>query len=291
MIQLLFLMEVPVLRKVFLMSLIALAAFSCKKKTNSALHASGTETMYDYGALPNGKFGVTCIDGRKFEFESMRDPAIYTSCGPTDDNIFLLECLKGDSAQASRMFVALFEREHVSAGDCKTLLNSLYTRVNISLNNLGLTSILGLAGLPKLDYVNLDDNQLPTLWGLGGHKRVRVITARNNKVADWAGIGAMPNLSDLDLTHNELELTSIPALPANLLKLSVAGNKISAINGFQYTSLQDLDLRDNQISFINEDALPRTLSFLRLSGNPLTKQSCPAVIKYPVVAAICKDLP
>ena len=158
---------------------------------------------------------------------------------------------------------------------------------------------------PKLEYLNISGNKLEKVneaWG--GHDRMKIVFAADNKFKTLAPFKSMPKLEELYMAQNQLtNLSGWEALPA-LKKLHLRRNKINKIEeeGLpELPELQYLNLRHN--SFDNLEVIFRlftTPSFPALKDVNILNNPCELnmssfnilmaefLIKKPTLERVCK---
>ncbi|GMF50130.1 unnamed protein product [Phytophthora fragariaefolia] len=131
--------------------------------------------------------------------------------------------------------------------------------------------ILELSNLRTLDLAANRLSELPPQ--LNALKSLKTLKVPNNALVELPDLSGLDALTTLVLDGNVLE--DIPnALPPNLTKLSLKGNRLRAVprSVLQLTQLQELDLGDNCL-----EALPSNLGELQelqelnVDGNKLTE--------------------
>ncbi|CCI46646.1 unnamed protein product [Albugo candida] len=156
--------------------------------------------------------------------------------------------------------------------------------LNLSHNNLKHISAK-IQDLKLLQVLNLSYNQLRKLpSGLHHNTYLHTINASRNLVSSvsWA-VWTLVNLSNLDLSHNELKIFTIPVCPTtvessnetcNLEILKLSCNKLTGFPRFQssFRKLRILDLSNNEITDLQDEALLSlcALEELNLACNMLT---------------------
>ena len=105
---------------------------------------------------------------------------------------------------------------------------------------------------------------------------VDTVDLSHNQISNIIHLQSCHNLCDLDLSHNRVTvLSNLSRVVGNLLKLNLAGNHISNLDGIEKLyALESLDLSDNYIDEEDEIGLLTRLPCLEsiyLEGNPLAE--------------------
>ena len=106
--------------------------------------------------------------------------------------------------------------------------------------------------MPKLEYLDVSYNKLEKVnEGWAGHPSLKIIKSIDNKFKTMAPFKAMPKLTELYLSNNN----------------------ISALNGYEgLPALKKLHMRHNKIENIDEELPPlESLVYLNLRTNKLSK--------------------
>ena len=107
----------------------------------------------------------------------------------------------------------------------------------------------------ELQFVSANLEELDAVNGIQLIKTIQEWVSKNNDLAP--------------LILDDLELTKVPELPANVLSLSLAGNKLKSLENLP-KSLKVLDVESNNIgnkTVLKLDHLPDTLESLKISNN------------------------
>ncbi|KAF4617395.1 hypothetical protein D9613_006011 [Agrocybe pediades] len=141
----------------------------------------------------------------------------------------------------------------------------------VDLNGKKLESVARLKEfLPKLDVLNLNDNELAWLSGIPGS--VRTLSVARNRLTGLTSYGQLLNLENLDISNNEVEslkqleclkhlrelradhnqIASLDGLERmdGLVKLSVQGNVIESVDFTQYRWLDTIGDAEHQFESI-----------------------------------------
>ena len=124
-----------------------------------------------------------------------------------------------------------------------------------------------LAGLTRLEWLDLSNNRVSTLTPLAGLKSLRWLRLPGNEIRSLAGLESLSRLGVLDLTDNAVSSLEPLSSVLSLYRLYLNGNTISDLAPLSgLTRLQDLYLNDNKISGLGPLAQLR-LSELDLGNN------------------------
>lgn len=127
--------------------------------------------------------------------------------------------------------------------------------------------------LPWLSELDLAHNRLQALpESLGVFRQLTRLDLSYNRLQYFApGPDTLPKIRELKLDNNQLR--DLPALPANLLSLSLSGNQFDHIPAtlLQLPDLKDLYLDRNRIASLPENfgKLQHTLIRWGMAGNPV----------------------
>ncbi|BGO93388.1 hypothetical protein NBRC10512_005555 [Rhodotorula toruloides] len=104
--------------------------------------------------------------------------------------------------------------------------------------------------LPKLDEVNLNENDISYLTGIPS--TLRTLLVSSNRLTSLASFSHLRNLERLDLSNNQLESVHQLACLKHLRELKADGNEISSIEGVaQLDSLVRLSLKSNRLQSVD----------------------------------------
>ena len=136
-----------------------------------------------------------------------------------------------------------------SIREIKTPLVSYQCLKVLNLDQNGLTSLEGLGALAKLQVLTASGNNLGSCGGLDSLSQLRVLDLSNNKIAGVAELSGLANLEILRLAQNVVEsLTSADRLES-LTVLDISDNKLRALEDFCSLSalhrLRDLRMEGN----------------------------------------------
>ncbi|KAF8909016.1 hypothetical protein CPB84DRAFT_1766683 [Gymnopilus junonius] len=141
---------------------------------------------------------------------------------------------------------------------------------SIDLSNAKLESVARLKEfLPRLDALNLNQNELAWLSGVPGS--VRTLSVANNCLTGITSYSHLLNLENLDISNNEVESLRQLECLRRLRELKADANKIMSADGLQKMDvLAKLSLQGNAIKTIDfaQYRWPR-LEMLNLSNNRL----------------------
>lgn len=147
---------------------------------------------------------------------------------------------------------------------------------NVSEANFRLNSIreikTPLVSYQCLKVLNLDQNGLTSLEGLGALAKLQVLTASGNNLGSCGGLDSLSQLRVLDLSNNKIAGVAELSGLANLEILRLAQNVVESLTSAdRLESLTVLDISDNKLraleDFCSLSALHR-LRDLRMEGNP-----------------------
>lgn len=95
---------------------------------------------------------------------------------------------------------------------------------------------------------------------------LRIVSIRDAKLADTAGIGAFANVERLAVANHAI--TSVQELEAlgKLEDLDLSDNRLTSVTGIADLPLKQLDLSNNPIVSLTEIEAPKTLQTLRING-------------------------
>jgi Leucine-rich repeat (LRR) protein len=143
-------------------------------------------------------------------------------------------------------------------------------KIDLRYNNLS-GSFPNFKGLPHLQTLQLQSNQLTTVPNFSNLPNLQALDLGSNKLTTVPNFSAQPKLQTLELWNNQL--TTVPnfsTLP-KLQTLDLGSNKLTTVPNFSaLPKLQELNLRSNQLTTVpNFSALPK-LHELYLWDNQLT---------------------
>lgn len=115
-----------------------------------------------------------------------------------------------------------------------------------------IVDISPLAGLTKLNILNLRDNQIVDISALAGLTNLSELNLRENQIVDISALAGLTNLSELNLRENQIvDIRALSGL-ANLATLILSGNQIIDIEPLSgLTNLETLFLDSNWIVAIS----------------------------------------
>jgi Leucine-rich repeat (LRR) protein len=165
--------------------------------------------------------------------------------------------------------------------NCK-LLGTLPTlkRLVLSSNRLETLSSpphMGLACLPRLEYLDISSNSLQDLIGLSQAKLITlvVLIAANNSLTRVEELEHLSCLEDLNLSRNRIKGFTEKVFPINLRRLNLDENPIKAIAGLSLPRLQVLFLASTRVNDLGEIDRLSPLNSLRqlvLALTPLARK-------------------
>ncbi|KAF4521080.1 hypothetical protein B566_EDAN012380 [Ephemera danica] len=141
----------------------------------------------------------------------------------------------------------------------------------LSLQHNAITRLDGLPALPRLVFLDLYDNQLERLVGIGVLPNLRVLLIGKNR----PGFQDLLRLEVLDLHGNRLTKLGrgLEAL-SELKVLNVAGNQLRGVSNHELQGLvrlQELNLRRNQLQQVDALSKVSSLKKLFLSNNNIQR--------------------
>uniref|UniRef100_A0A1Q3FQX8 Putative leucine-rich repeat protein n=1 Tax=Culex tarsalis TaxID=7177 RepID=A0A1Q3FQX8_CULTA len=127
---------------------------------------------------------------------------------------------------------------------------------------------------PALSYLDLSRNDLTNLTNISSLVNLESLYLVNNEIkhVEPNTFAGLTKLKMLNLNHNDIEVIHGADLPASLIWLRIAGNKIKSLNAGEMNLplLQYLDISDNHLTSLNGAELimakPNLLEVL-LGGN------------------------
>uniref|UniRef100_A0A7S1HYF6 U2A'/phosphoprotein 32 family A C-terminal domain-containing protein n=1 Tax=Eutreptiella gymnastica TaxID=73025 RepID=A0A7S1HYF6_9EUGL len=169
----------------------------------------------------------------------------------------------------------------ISGLQCLSTLISL----NASFNRLHHDHDLGhvgqvLAYCPRLEHLDLEANNLPSIGGLQlRNGKLQRLNLRNNEITKVDGLDALPSLTELHLDKNKLRLVDyFPDFCSRTLRvLTITDNMLKTLEGLRtLSSLQTMHLTSNRISDITEldrfDCMEQ-LREISISGNAVGRKN------------------
>jgi internalin A len=140
--------------------------------------------------------------------------------------------------------------------------------LDISYNTL--TNISSLAGLPALQWLNLDDNSLAALTQATVWTNLQNLFLAQNQITNVSGLSGLSSLLWLDLSGNRLAAIQPLSGLNSLQNLILTGNQLTGLSGLSgLDQLYYLNLSLNQMTALPALSGLPNLGFLVLSGNQL----------------------
>ena len=138
-------------------------------------------------------------------------------------------------------FIEQYEADLLAA--CVNLVKLEIESMDVSNEHL-----VALAGLTKLESLNLLGNHITDLRPLAGLVNLWNLDLSHNQISDLSPLAGLVNLLYLDLSHNQISDLSPLAGLVNLRDLDLSGNEISDLSPLAgLVQLERLDLEDNKI--------------------------------------------
>jgi len=141
-----------------------------------------------------------------------------------------------------------------------SLASLLY--LNLSENMLAAMPALAM---PALKKVNLAKNEIATCEAFAGHEGIEELDLSNNALESLAGIGNMPNVKTLSLARNKIASMEGMAGVPELKSLDLSGNQLEDLNGpwVEIANLTSVNLSGNLLATANPFEHLRALPKLR----------------------------
>lgn len=147
-------------------------------------------------------------------------------------------------------------------------LPNLTGELNLRWNQISTLDTLPTSGLPGVSGLNLQDNPLQSLQGIGRLSSLSTLNISGTGIIDLGGIEEATGLTTLSAWSNRItDLTPLQSL-SNLSSLSVGGNQIQDLSPIANLPLTVLRADDNQLTSL--PVLNTTLTYLGLKQNQLT---------------------
>ncbi len=150
-------------------------------------------------------------------------------------------------------------------------LASLQNLTSLTLRGFQLDSsdLQALAGLSKLESLNLEDNRIADPAALSGLTGLTFLSLRANSLTDLSALSGLVSLTELDISQNAAEDTMPLAGLTALKTLWAQENQLVDLRGLRtLAALTDLDISHNKI----DDLAPLTgcaaLTVLQCGHNP-----------------------
>ena len=141
-------------------------------------------------------------------------------------------------------------------------------------SSAGITSLVGIQNLTRLEFLVLNQNSISDISPLGGLTSLTHLLLGLNSITDINALSGLAGLTNLSLIGNSLSNIGALSGLTSLTNLGLSNNSISDISALRMlTSLTDLSLNLNAITDISVDRLNelsglRNLTNLNLSENP-----------------------
>lgn len=136
---------------------------------------------------------------------------------------------------------------------------------------------VGIACLPRLEYLDISSNSLQDLVGLSQAKLLNlvVLIASNNTISHIEELDHLTSLEDLNLSRNRIKVIVERTLPQNLRRLNFDENPIKGLSGLNLPRLQVLFMastRINDLSEVEKLSSCNSLRQLVLASTPLARK-------------------
>lgn len=225
-------------------------------------------------SIPEEIFQFEWLEGLNFssEFKNPETGKFQASRNHQSNNILIADNLNG--------LIKLKNLKYLNLSNCRlnnTLsLTKLTSLTELWLDSLGLTSrsIYGLSNLSNLKTLSLKQNLLTDIADIAGLNKLHYLDLGNNEIQDIQVLSGLTNLVELNLTDNKIsDLRSLYSLK-KLKILNIGGNSIEDIFALsRLTQLERLDASGNKINkiIILRD-LPGLIN-IHLDANPI--EDCP----------------
>ena len=136
------------------------------------------------------------------------------------------------------------------------------------INSNEIANLSPLAGMTRLEYLDLGSNLISDVSALSGMTNLTVLGLYDNLISDVVALSNLTNLTSLNLGNNLISDVVALSNLTNLISLNLGNNLISdvvALSGM--TNLTWLELRDNLISDVVALSGMTKLTLLRLDSN------------------------
>ena len=145
----------------------------------------------------------------------------------------------------------------------------------LELSNNRITSLGKAWQLPLLHELNLDDNQISDVTALGSLTALEQLSLNRNQVKDVSPLAQLGKLARLSVNTNRVEtpLGAFSGLP-QLMDLDLSHNQITSLGSIcGLPKLWSLNLGDNQLVEVDELASLTELAVLNLASNSIAALS------------------
>jgi len=117
-------------------------------------------------------------------------------------------------------------------------------------NNFQISDISSLAGLTRLQILDLSNNQISDISSLACLTGLQILDLSNNQISDISSLSSLIELKRLDLVSNKISDASLINLP-KLESLNLCNNEVKGIFLNNLSALQTLELPKSTISNIS----------------------------------------
>ena len=150
-------------------------------------------------------------------------------------------------------------------------LENMNNLAGLSVSNNNLTSLDGIAGLKKLKRLKAENNQIADTEQAKGLKSLKELYLSGNQLTNLNGINNLKKLTYLDASNNNLTSLGGIGKLEKLEKLRLSGNHLSGVKGIKkLKNLKELYLDDNNMKKIGEIGQIKNLTKLYMNGNQMT---------------------
>ena len=164
----------------------------------------------------------------------------------------------------------------------------------LTIRESSVTDLSFLGSLPSLQLLSIKSSDLESVAGLGRFPTLRTASFRSNHLRIWPDVD-LPNLSELDIDHNQIDDIEGLASLRSLVRLWADSNAILSIDSIaQLTKLTALHLTGNKIWNLHPLRHLEHLSEFRIGDNPIAKShfprsslNCPADAKSSSIRRFC----
>ena len=159
-------------------------------------------------------------------------------------------------------------------------------KITVEKSPQALASLDFFAEMANLEEVNLNDDKIDKIDGLGKIPGLQKLALNHNSISDLSPLAKLPDLTELDVAENEItDLVPLEKLP--LQSLSAASNRIidlAPIAGL--SALRFLAVSSNEIADLSPVAHLTNLDQLWVSRNKIRDLSpVAALVKLTILAA------
>ncbi len=161
----------------------------------------------------------------------------------------------------------------VDASELETI-GTMTWLTELDLSGCALSSVAALAGLTRLEVLELDDNSIGNITPLDEMTQLRSLDLANNAVTSLAVLVDLPALEFLNLSRNPIDSLTPAAGCRQMVTLDLSGcgvSDLSAVSGM--TELTELYASSNTIADLTCLAGCTKLSVLDVSDNQITDVS------------------